>query len=383
MVFIEVIVLNFYLKVIHSIFSTMMSSILHQKGLSSLMLAVVLCSIILSVQAGAYCNAHQYYTRGRCEECDATCDECTYYTPSYCSNCTDGYRNSSSTSCSFTCPSTSQFLNFNTQSCDSCASWCTRGCIEARDNCNPCYSGQYYRPDLGTCNSTCPQYGGFYASSSEKRCIPCRDKNCLRCSSNGDCVECKSFWNLNTTTGRCSWRCPKGCRFCTEYGVCTQCESGWSKTNGSCSCSQTNCRECGTLTCSRCEEGYVKDANGTCKGTIANCRQYNSSTTCEICEPGYYLYYGSCYRCSAGCRHCTKSSYNCTACENGYYLNTTYDIYPTCLLKSKQPPTPTPTPGPRSSKAGLIFGLTFGGAILFFCILAIISAQLKKKKETE
>ena len=363
----------------------MFSSPTSFKVLPMLIGLTILCSSILLSQAGAYCKAHQYYSGSRCEECDATCDECTYYTPSYCSNCTDGYRNSSSNSCSFTCPSTSQFLNFNDQTCGSCASWCTRGCIEARDNCNLCYSGEYYRPDLGNCSSTCPQYGGFYASSSENRCIPCRDPNCLRCSSNGDCIECKSFWNLNSTTGRCSRKCPTGCKFCTESGVCTQCEFGWSMTaSGTCSCSQINCRECGSRFCARCQEGYVKDDRGDCMSTISNCRQYNSSTTCEICEPGYYLSYGKyCYACKTGCRHCVSENTNCTACDNGYYLNTTYYTrYPTCLLKTSKSPTPTPDPyTPSSSGSGWMIALLVGGVMVILIIVSVIVAQAKKKRQ--
>ena len=348
----------------------------------------ILCVSILPSQAGANCSAHQYYSGGRCEECDATCDECTSFELGYCSNCTDGYRNSSSTGCSFSCPSTSQFINFNTQTCDSCASWCPRGCIEARDICNNCTT--YYRPDLGNCNSTCPQYGGFYASSFENRCVPCRDLNCLRCKKNGDCEECKSFWNLNTTTGRCSRKCSTGCKLCTErgeIGVCLECETGWNMTSsGSCTCPYRNCRECGSTSCARCEEGYIKDASGVCKSTVPNCRQYNSTTTCEMCEPGYYLWYNNCYQCKTGCRHCVTTSGNCTACENGYYLNTTYStLYPTCLLKTSKPPTPTPGPTPDpyrpSSNSGWIIALLIGGVIIILIIVSVIVAQAKKKRQ--
>ena len=353
------------------------------KGLPMLIGVTILCISILPSQAGTYCYAHQYYSGGRCEECDSTCDECTYYRPGNCYNCTDGYFNSSYHTCLFTCPSTSQFLNFNDQTCVFCASWCPRGCIEAQDNCNLCYSGEYYRPDLGNCNSTCPQYGGFYASSSERRCIPCRDPNCLRCKIDGNCVECKSFWNLNGTTGRCSRKCPTGCKFCTEYGVCTQCESGWNMTSsGTCSCPYSYCRECNSTACARCQEGYVKDASGACRASISNCRQYNSSTTCEICEPGYYLWYGKyCYSCSTGCRHCVSTSDNCTACENGYYLNTTYYTrYPTCLLKTSKSPTPTPDPYRPSSNSGWIIVLLIGGVMVILIIASVLVAQAKKKK---
>ena len=369
----------------------MLSSSTTFKVLPMLIWITILCSSMLLSQAGTYCNAHQYYSGGRCEECDATCDECRYYVPGSCSNCTDGYRNSSSSSCSFTCPYTNQFLNFNYQVCESCASWCTRGCIEARDNCNPCYSGQYYRPDLGTCNSTCPQYGGFYASSTENRCIPCRDPNCLRCKSNGDCDECKSFWHLNGTTGRCSRKCPIGCKFCTESGVCTQCETGWNMTSSStCSCPYSYCRECNSTGCARCQEGYVKDVSGACKSTVPNCRQYNSTTTCEICEAGFYLWNNNCYQCKTGCRHCISNPNNCTACENGYYLNTTYyTLYPTCLLKTSKSPTPTPTPGPTPdpynpsspSNSGWIIALLFGGVIIILIIAGVMIAQAKKKRQ--
>ena len=365
----------------------MLSSSTTFKVLPMLIWITILCSSMLLSQAGTYCNAHQYYSGGRCEECDATCDECTYYVPGSCSNCTDGYRNSSSSSCSFTCPYTNQFLNFNYQVCESCASWCTRGCIEARDNCNPCYSGQYYRPDLGTCNSTCPQYGGFYASSTENRCIPCRDPNCLRCKSNGDCDECKSFWHLNGTTGRCSRKCPTGCKFCTESGVCTQCETGWNMTSSStCSCPYSYCRECNSTGCARCQEGYVKDASGACKSTVPNCRQYNSTTTCEICEAGYYLWYNYCLQCGTGCRHCVTTSGDCTACENGYYLNTTYySSSPGCVLKTSKSPTPTPSPTPDpyspSSGSGWMIALLIGGVMVILIIVSVMITQAKKKRQ--
>lgn len=56
-------------------------------------------------------------------------------------------------------------------------------------------------------------------------------------------------------------------------------------------------------------------------------------------------------------------------------MSTTYNSYPTCLVKTFQP-----TPQPKSSNAGLIIGLTVGGV---FCliILGVIIAQVNKKKK--
>lgn len=336
------------------------------KVLSLLIGAIVLCNIALPAQA-ATCGAHQFYSFGECAECDSSCDECTDVLATACLNCTNGYKKSYY-SCSFTC-SSSQYLDFNSQTCESCSRSCSRGCIEAGNNCNNCPSGTYYRPDTNKCNNTCPYTGGYYQSLSENRCIPCRDKNCLRCSSIGDCSDCKSFWHRNSTTGRCSWKCPTGCKYCTERGVCTQCESGWTKSSsGSCSCPYSNCRECGTTSCSRCMEGYVKDSSGTCRAVVSNCREYNSSTSCEICEPGYYLSSGFCYQCPSGCRHCNTGS-NCTACENGYYMSFSAN-YTRCYLRTYQ----------SSSATGWIIGLSFGGVVLCLIITSVMIAHYRKKR---
>ena len=174
--------------------------------LKNLLITTVLLLPLVSPQV---CTLGQYWTGGSCAECDATCDTCTSSSTASCSNCTAGYYSWSPSSCSFTCSSSFSYINFNTQTCSSCSSSCLY-CIEAGSNCNNCYSGTYYRPDSGLCNSTCTSSIGYYASSSERRCVPCRDKNCLSCNSNGDCNTCRSFYQVNTTTGRCVRKCPSG-----------------------------------------------------------------------------------------------------------------------------------------------------------------------------
>ena len=297
----------------------------------SLLMVVTVLSGMLPAQA-SNCSAHQYWDNNfnKCKDCALPCDSCNGY--SYrCITCTGGY-SKSSFSCDFTCSVKSNYLDFNKESCENCSSTCTTGCIESPINCNNCPNGTYYRPDNNKCDTNCPINGGYYISSTERRCIPCRDPNCLYCSSSGSCTQCKAFYYRDTLSYRC-FKCPVGCRSCNENGTCYSCEAGWTSTTaGGCTCPFSNCRECDEQSCATCQEGFAKDASGNCVSTVTNCRQYvaNSTTICDICEPGYTLVNNNCVKCKEGCRHCSTTS-NCTACENGYFMYGT-DPAVSCLV---------------------------------------------------
>lgn len=331
--------------------------------MKNLLIFTAVILVLICPAVSQTCSKYQFYNGSACQFCDSTCDTCT--SKIACTTCTPGYQ-IMGRSCGFTCSSPKNYIDFNYQTCNSCSRSCSY-CIEAANNCNNCTSDQFYLPHNGTCGPYCPSNVGYYESTAERRCIPCRDLNCLRCDSMGNCINCKSFWNLDSSTGRCTRGCPLGCSACTANGNCLACESGWtySSNNNSCTCPKEGCRGCGQDKCFDCQEGnWLELATGSCSCTV-NCRICDSSTTCIFCEPGFYNSGGNCNRCPQGCRYCTGGS-RCTACENGYHMSTAGG---TCYKNTASPST-----------SGSVLGYIIGGILLIIIIIVFYVLVNRRRK---
>lgn len=290
--------------------------------LLSIILAVL--SSLLVPTAGFNLTESQSLTK----KCHVSCGICPINQPTTCSYCNDGYFHHSSDRCSFTCSSPNTFLDFNDQDCKSCSSSCNF-CIESASNCNDCEKNSYYRPDTDSCAPNCPADSGFYQSVAERRCIPCRDPNCLSCNAMGECLKCRSFWHLEVTTGRCVTLCPQGCKTCSQSNSsCDECEVDWKNyqqnfseitTINICQCPYENCLQCGVSACVTCRDGFFKNEFNECTRCTPGCQQCSSIQSCESCSPGYFKSEGKCQPCPDGCRYCVSED-DCTSCENGYYM---------------------------------------------------------------
>lgn len=171
-------------------------------------------------------------------------------------------------------------------------------CLECQPPCHTCTNttsctsctlsaGIIVYLDENTCVVACPagKYPKF--SSLSNTCESC-SAGCLTCFQSG-LQYCTSCTNVSTTvyylTGTtCSTSCPLG-----SYPSANQCIR-----------CPTECYNCTSTSCDRCNVGYTKQSNGSC---TAECPagQYNNSTSCVSCDAACQRCYGplktTCYTC--------------------------------------------------------------------------------------
>lgn len=177
--------------------------------------------------------------------------------------------NSSSPSCSSTCP-TGLWPNPTTQTCTGCSAPC-QFCNITSNNCTSCLSGYFQANQcvpscsvgyylLGSicfgCNSTCTACTsalicsscsyGFYLSGSScvsscpptapninnaSQCTSCSDPYCLNCSSNNYCYQC--FYPKVFYEGACLASCPYGYIMDVTLKNCTYSPSSFNTSSAS------------------------------------------------------------------------------------------------------------------------------------------------------
>lgn len=208
-----------------------------------------------------------------------------------------------------------------------CNTFCSK-CLANGTTCTECVSSQYVLKD-GDCRADCPEStpflyeevinngntnktclkicpNGFYADSTEKKCIKCVAP-CNECFSKTKCKNCLEGFLFYAFEKSCNIRCPaksvkatlpeaKGfiCVDCNES--CLSCDS--SDYNKCTSCASTK-----ILYYGRCIDG-------------------------EQCPKGTVAYEGKCAFCNATCEICSQHPNNCLKCLSGFTLDlSTYSCF--------------------------------------------------------
>lgn len=190
-------------------------------------------------------------------------------------------------------------------------------CYNYLGTCKWCADGYALNKITGKCTSTsivgcnrlesglCTQCKpGYRVTSSKTSCnASCTVRNCIDCSS-GACSNCSPGFNLSTGIVNGSnvqictlYSCVMAnCTLCNSTGNCIQCKSGFllNTTSGTCytNCTIAGCINCysGSTTCNECVEGKSwNSSKKVCEvfsGTT-NCKIHK--TTCTTCKSGYTL----------------------------------------------------------------------------------------------
>ncbi len=159
--------------------------------------------------------------------------------------------------------------------------------------------------------------------------------NCTLCNSTGKCIQCKSGFMLNSTSGACYTNCTiTGCISCVSGNTtCNECieSKSWNSSKKSCEVfsGTTNCKVHKT-TCTTCRAGYTLSAALKC---IQNCEVSVCSTckfadifTCLTCDSGYYLnstvYYAFCSPNPCNITNCSLCASNgtCLTCSTKHLV---------------------------------------------------------------
>lgn len=164
-----------------------------------------------------------------------------------------------------------------------CYHKCDKNCVACARNpvleegevspvCTECPDGKYLGPDR-TCTLSCL-------------------KQCLKCSTNDSCSQCKTpYFNTDTITN-CSAFCPSNC-ICDRYDHCSRCKPGFYDVSKSCSsaCSGS-CEDCVSATqCTECISGrYGNTCEFNCSSSCLNDTCSKDDGSC-ICKP--LTFYGS------------------------------------------------------------------------------------------
>lgn len=198
------------------------------------------------------------------------------------------------------------------------------GCQLCPENCSECSDSK----SCDKCNSERQYFNG-------QKCVDCKE-NCRECSSTGECTRCQSNYFLQS--GLCL-PCSNGCRECTSSTVCTTCNYSYSLDSslGTCKQCSKGCNECSdSSTCTRCRYNFVLNTQtNQCDSCPENCNCSDISK-CDRCEQGFYKQDdGTCKSCSSFnplCREC-KAINKCTSCKSGFYSDSKSNECKTCLSK--------------------------------------------------
>ena len=216
-------------------------------------------------------------------------------------------------------------------------------CTNANTTCSYCMPG-YQLTSQNTCaNNICNSAGcgacssngqcascilGYNFNTNSKTCQPisygCSDPNCQICDNPQSCSQCQPgytnlifYYNNNVPVKLCRpLPCPygiKNCAKCTyqfntlfsyQKVLCAQCNPNYILVNGYCvaqlrtyDCNVANCVSCSFNNfCSKCNNGFILSALGTCYPTqctnIQNCASCSANYVCQQCNTGYTLSLG-------------------------------------------------------------------------------------------
>eukprot|EP00825_Cyclidium_porcatum_P052247 TRINITY_DN983_c0_g1_i7.p1 TRINITY_DN983_c0_g1~~TRINITY_DN983_c0_g1_i7.p1 ORF type:complete len:2725 (+),score=321.89 TRINITY_DN983_c0_g1_i7:3391-11565(+) len=288
------------------------------------------------------------------------------------------------TLCVFTITSsctTSQYYDFQNQSCLSCPSNCLNcewnsglqyvQCLYCKTNYSLTLKNTCVKK-TATLTANCPS-GYFDQTTTTKKCVKCPN-NCDTCSQIGDymiCDKCTSGFNLTDTDGQCveeekeiqcpdgyyasedltsnTWSCkycPKGCESCfqnsnTQSVVCTECVDtiNYYLNEVSGSCLYMNCskgqlfnKDSGCVSCPLNCETCIYNLNNTLQ--CVKCYDSNSlihysivNGLCKIAScssPLTLTSQGQCAQCPTNCSQCVENSatlqLECTGCVQSAQL---------------------------------------------------------------
>lgn len=248
--------------------------------------------------------------------------------------------------------------NFYCLSCEEGHFYSDGSCLPCKEECSSCTG-----PKITDCTELKEGYVFSFKEKTIKKC----PNNCLRCTEEQECLECK-HGSMSIQTGKkygkreiveCSPCQEANCRVCSKhklifklgYEVCDQCNEGFGHKmmRRDCVNCLDNCEECDKShdMCSKCKIGFYLTDNGRkCqKFEIENCEEYDSKTgKCVKCEMYYSLDEEnkrclSCLEVTNGCSTCArdypgdtsikntavnpkyKGKFYCTGCVEGYNRN--------------------------------------------------------------
>lgn len=256
------------------------------------------------------------------------CQSCS--SDNVCEVCNPGYEFSSSGTSCLNCS--------NVNGCFKCS---------ANNTCSSCLVGYQLidnqcvlceEPCL-TCSATnkCITCVNTYSQSANinGQCFLCNVANCLRCDEDdvSQCITCNDqFIKLSNNT--CAFHCSDyQCLKCQTDGTCLQCFSGYAISGTTCiKC--TGAPECSTCaadspgTCTGCVSGYYVSDGNCVKCPYENCATCNS-TTCLTFKTitGQFAFtnitgYLIPVVCDQGCAKCsTVNPQACVKCDLGYVLD--------------------------------------------------------------
>ncbi len=212
--------------------------------------------------------------------------------------------------------------------------------------------------------TSCEECGADYHHLADNTCgysgIPCKDKNCDKCTDVGfTCTKCKDFFGvINTKCKSCN---VSSCINCdNDVTKCKICKSGYGLINETTckACKKSNCLECDgdVNTCKTCKPGYALKDGSCVTCSDSNCEKCSDPNKCDICVDGYYVDNNACSKCTLdNCITCSDAN-TCTRCKSGYSL----DKASGKCIKDVIPP----------KKNNTIYYI--GGSILSLCLSIII-----------
>ncbi|XP_013794564.2 extracellular matrix protein FRAS1-like [Limulus polyphemus] len=271
-------------------------------------------------------------TDGICKDCHRDCITCVLKlgaSSPECIACKDEEKFPQGGRCVSKCDK-SFFLNEH-MLCEKCHPSCLTCDIRGVDGCTSCPPSAVLSHN-GICLNRCLE--GYYDVGGT--CHAC-DYNCLRCSIEGRCEQCRD--KLVLQFGECVGSCYAQYYIDHISGECRECSWNCNTCSGP---FPYDCLSCmGELLLqdgecrSHCSEGYYQDGY-LCKVCSSDCLTCSDRTLCTSCRPplllldsecvascgpGYYPQYGShtCRACSTGCTDC-PNPLSCDHCAAGYFM---------------------------------------------------------------
>ncbi|EAS01190.2 LA domain protein (macronuclear) [Tetrahymena thermophila SB210] len=236
-----------------------------------------------------------------CLGCQNDCKTCNS-SPTSCTSCFDGY-----------------FLNAANNLCQPCDQKCLL-CSNTSTNCNSCIDGYY------VLNNTC--------QICDKPCKTCQNLSTK-------CTSCYNNYSLDSTQFKCNL-CSNLCKTCDGLtGLCTSCLDGYSLISGQCQLCQFPCSTCASGNvnlCLSCSGNYYLDTIlNICSICSNNCVSCVSQSNCSKCQNGYILDANNqCIACSQTCKTCSNQFNQCLSCFDGYYFDNLNKVCSPCIPGCKQ-----------------------------------------------
>ena len=165
--------------------------------------------------------------------------------------------------------------------------------------------------------SACTLCARGYSISSTGSCVSranCTVRNCDACQTNSTtlCATCSTGFTLNANS-TCNVACSSGQLLIN--GACSCPYGSYAGSSGCVACSDSNCLECTSTTCTLCFIGYYPSGS-SCTACPSNCKACDS-TTCYYCVPPYTLSNNVCTLFSSGVSMAVDSSGTAFTCDPG------------------------------------------------------------------